>query len=286
MWAKNNDVLLDVHALRSTKNTLVLPIQKNIYTYEEMDMDYDVIFITNPTAEHWNTFLKIKDKTKHLFIEKPVFDQSHYLMQDVKIPKNSVYYVAAPLRYHPVLRYLKEELYNHSVYSVRAICSTYLPNWRPKIDYRRNYSAYQKLGGGVSLDCIHEWDYLTYLFGFPGEVLHFKGKFSHLEISSDDLSVYIGKYPDKLIELHLDYFGIKDQRYVEIHTADECLVGDFINYEIRYLKSGNKVSFSEDKNEIYIRELNAFFDMINGTRKNDNDIFYANRVLKLSEGDK
>ena len=124
------------------------------------------------------------------------------------------------------------------------------------------------------------------MFGFLGEVLHFKGKFSHLEISSDDLSVYIGKYPDKLIELHLDYFGIKDQRYVEIHTADECLVGDFINYEIRYLKSGNKVSFSEDKNEIYIRELNAFFDMINGIRRNDNDIFYANRVLKLAEGDK
>lgn len=105
-------------------------------------MDYDVIFITNPTAEYWNTFLKIKNKTKHLFIEKSVFDQSYYLMQDVKIPKNSVYYVAALLRYYPVLRYLKEEIYNHSIYSVRAICSTYLPNWRPKIDYRRNYSAY------------------------------------------------------------------------------------------------------------------------------------------------
>ena len=71
---------------------------------------------------------------------------------------------------------------------------------------------------GVSIDLIHEWDYLTWLFGFPDEVCNFRGKYSDLEIDSDDHSVYIAKYPDKQISLSLDYFGRIERREIELST--------------------------------------------------------------------
>ncbi|WP_298654045.1 Gfo/Idh/MocA family oxidoreductase, partial [uncultured Proteiniphilum sp.] len=61
------------------------------------------------------------------------------------------------------------------------------PDWRPNTDYKKSYSAKKEEGGGVSIDLIHEWDYLIYLFGFPQEVYNLQGKFSHLDINSEDL---------------------------------------------------------------------------------------------------
>lgn len=75
------------------------------------------------------------------------------------------------------------------------------------MDYRTVYSAHKDMGGGVTIDLIHEWDYLVELFGKPEKMYNFKGTYSHLEIDSDDLSVYIAQYPTLLCEVHLDYFG-------------------------------------------------------------------------------
>ena len=102
---------------------------------------------------------------------------------------------------------LKDLLPTLHPYCARVICSSYLPDWRPGVDYRTVYSAHKALGGGVTIDLIHEWDYLVDLFGVPQQLYNFKGTYSDLEIDSDDLSVYIAKYPTLLAEVHLDYFG-------------------------------------------------------------------------------
>lgn len=65
------------------------------------------------------------------------------------------------------------------------------------------YSAHKALGGGVTIDLIHEWDYLVDLFGVPETICNIRGKYSDLEIDSDDLSIYIAQYPTLLAEVHL-----------------------------------------------------------------------------------
>lgn len=210
---------LEIEAVRRAEST-VCDEQKylsKIYnSYVELPDDYDVIFITNPTEYHAETLLALQNKAKHFFIEKPVVSlNTEPLLDGFAVRKNSIYYVACPLRYHKVIQYLKENLVVDDVLSIRAICSSYLPDWRPNTDYRKTYSAKASLGGGVSIDLIHEWDYISYLFGFPSFVKMIKGKISELEIDSDDYSIYIAKFKSMIAEVHLDYFGrVPDRKSV------------------------------------------------------------------------
>lgn len=272
---------------RKSSGALQQSAEKIVTTfYTEDDCipdDYDVIFITNPTYLHYDTIKKYSNKTKSMFIEKPVFEDATVNTSDLALDENGVYYVACPLRYTEVLQYIKNNVDLKTVYSARAICSSYLPDWRQGTDYRKSYSAHLEQGGGVSIDLIHEWDYMTYLFGKPNQVLNYRGKFSHLEIDSDDLSVYIAKYDNMIAEVHLDYFGRKPIRELQLFTTDETIVADIANSEIRYLKKNKSIQFDEDRNSYQLKEIENFFDIIEEKIRNENNIEMALATLKIAK---
>ncbi|MCR4738690.1 MAG: Gfo/Idh/MocA family oxidoreductase [Lachnospiraceae bacterium] len=257
-----------------------------VYTdEEELPGDYDVIFITNPTEYHADTLVKLHDRSKHFFIEKPVATlDTIETLDKISFREDSVYYVACPLRYNDVIRYLKKEIDPERVISVRSISSSYLPDWRPGTDYRKSYSAHRDMGGGVGIDLIHEWDYLTWFFGFPDSVKSFTGKISGLEIDSDDHAIYIARYKNMIAELHLDYFGRQSIREVELFTDEDTIIGDIINGTVRYLKEGKTVSLQKERDAYQKRELEYFLDLIEGGKKPQNDVENAIKVLKLTQG--
>lgn len=259
---------------------------RKVYTKcEELDMEYDVIFITNPTEYHIKTLIETMEYGKNFFIEKPISSVSRIKEAEaIQFKKKAVYYVACPLRYNAVILYLKNNVDFQKVISVRSISSSYLPEWRPGKDYRETYSASKELGGGVSVDLIHEWDYLTFLMGMPRKVFYMGGKKSTLEIDSDDYAVYIAEYLDKIVELHLDYFGRKTIRQIMIFTDDDTICGDLVNNRIEFMKTGKIIDFMEERDDYQIRELVHFLEMIEGKTESDNDIAHAINVLKLAQG--
>lgn len=253
----------------------------NVYKIDEfIPSFYDIVFIVNDTSVHIETLNLMKDYSNNFFIEKPLSLNLNGF--ELKNYKNKKIYIACPMRYSSVMDYLKKNIDFTKVYSVRVICSTYLPDWRPTIDYRNNYSAKKELGGGVTLDLIHEWDYLTYLIGFPEKVFNLNKKVSHLEISSDDLSVYIAEYKDKLVEVHLDYFGRTPTRKVELFLKEGTIVGDFIENSI-ILENKEKIVLQ--KEDIYVKEMNNFLNIIFDEKDNFNDLEHAYKVLKLIKGE-
>lgn len=280
---------LNIDALRrpNSNNSEKLDYITNIFVKaDELQNDYDVIFLTNPTEYHAEVLVQLQDHAKHFFIEKPVASiDTIDKLKELKQRRESVYYVACPLRYTNVIQYLKEIIDPNKVYSVRSISSSYLPEWRPGTDYRNTYSAHRDLGGGVAIDLIHEWDYLTFLFGMPTDVKSFIGKVSNLEIDSDDYAIYIARFADKMVaELHLDYFGREAVRKIEIYTEEDTIVGDLIAGEVRYLKAGKVIDLKTERDEYQQRELRHFIDAINGKTDSQNDISEAIRVLKLTQG--
>lgn len=259
-------------------------IKKEFYSIGMIKDSYDVIFVTNPTELHYKTLMALNNYSNNFFIEKPVFSNENVSIENFVQDDCKTYYVACPIRYNNVIQYLKKNVDYSEVFSARSICSSYLPDWRKGIDYRESYSAQKALGGGVSIDLIHEWDYLTYLMGFPQKTSSFIDKVSKLEIDSDDIAIYVGKYLDKYIELHLDYFGRKAVRNIELYLCDETIRGDIQNGMVYFLRSGEEIDCSEERDSYQVRELEHFFDIVNGKCRNDNDISNAVKVLKLAKG--
>ena len=142
------------------------PLVSNSYLYADdipAARQYDVVFVTNPTSMHYETVERFAVHTKSFFIEKPIFDSTTVDEKIFESIKDIPSYVACPLHYNTVLQYVKQHINPDDVICARAMSSSYLPDWRPGQDYRNTYSAHKDLGGGVSIDLIHEWDYLSYL---------------------------------------------------------------------------------------------------------------------------
>ena len=241
---------------------------------------YDVMVVANPSQLHRETLAAVKDKAGFFFVEKPVFTEA--LAADALAPyvDERKFYVACPIRHTKVYGFLAEFVPQNKVFCARAICSSYLPEWRPGTDYRRTYAA-QEGSGGVKLDLIHEFDYLFTLFGLPKESYLLDGKFSDLELKSVDGVSFVGKYPQMTLELHLDYYGRIARREIELYTAEDVAVCDFIKAEIRFLKSGRRIDLAEERNEYCLREIGYFFDFVLSGAKNINSIPYANNIINF-----
>lgn len=286
---KEDNVKLSIDAVRRNgkKGTdeIFECIDNVLCSADDLKKEYDVIFITNPTEYHIATLESTTAVGKNFFIEKPIASLSQVEKAEGYVKKDrAIYYVACPLRYNAVIQYIKNNINPENVISVRSISSSFLPEWRPGQDYRDTYSAHKALGGGVSIDLIHEWDYLTYLFGMPEKVNYLGGRKSNLEIDSDDYAIYIGEYKDKIVELHLDYFGRNTIRDVTLFTKEDTIIGDIANNRISFLKSGEVIDFKEQRDDYQIREMRHFLNMIDGKVKQDSDIVHAVSVLKLTQG--
>ena len=291
-YLEMNDCSFRIDAIRSgIQNPLdneTEPYITDQYTYQdEIPTDYDIIFITNPTSMHRESIIKYGKCARNLFIEKPVMSAGNYLLDGW--PEGVICYVACPLRYTQVLQYVKQMIDCDKAYCVRAICSTYLPDWRQGIDYRDSYSAHRDMGGGVSIDLIHEWDYITWLFGRPDNIYCIRDNVSELEVDSDDIAVYVGRSADRVYELHLDYFGKEEVRGLEIYMPDQTVKIDIRNGRIHFARKGKRqdddITFSEDRNAYQMREIEHFFQIIEGECENDNTVEHAVDILKLTQGE-
>lgn len=258
------------------------------YLYGEELADnqqYDIVFVTNPTSMHEEAVRLFIGHAKTLFIEKPVFGTTYgdeeLLRQLDGIPN----YVACPLRYNPVLQYVHESGLCKDAIAVRAICSSYLPDWRPNTDYRQCYSAHRDMGGGVGIDLIHEWDYLTWLLEMPEECHAIQTKLSGLEIDSDDLAIYIARTKTTGIEVHLDYFGREAIRQLKVFLPDDTVRCDILKGTITYLKSGEQLQLDAERNAFQMKEIAHFFDIVDKKIVTDSSARHAVQVLKIAKGE-
>lgn len=226
----------------------------------------DIAFITNPTYLHIETALECTKRNINLFIEKPLsysLEKINELEKEIKKRKLFAY-VAYNLRFHPVIKNLKEMISKDTkpIY-FRVICSSNLPDWRPEQDYSKSYSAKKELGGGVILDSSHEFDYIRWLFGEIKNISGVYGKISNLNINSEDFAEAQITCNSKITgNLHLDYFNPNTQRKIMIYYDDKYVEGDLIENTIKIIKKdGEKIIRHKcEKNETYIKQLEYFFE--------------------------
>lgn len=280
---KEKNIDLEIDALSSHPNKEYDNVSNVYYSFETLPNHYDIIFICNLTSLHYETLEKTKNKAKMFFVEKPVFSSAINSLSSFYYENKEKYYVACPLRYTNVIEYVQHHIPKDSILSIRSICSSYLPEWRPHVDYRKIYSARKELGGGVIIDLIHELDYITYLLGIPKEINGYYNQISALEINSEDIATYIAKYDHSIVEIHLDYFGRIPRREIEILTDNNVIIGDLNKNIIKFLCEDKEINFDEKINDRYIKELTYFLEIYFKNIENKNDLIHANQILGLAE---
>lgn len=275
---------LEVDLLRYTSSDVPEGVQKVFTSADLIDADYDAVFITNPTAAHYETLLALLDRSDFFFIEKPVFDRSDVDIAPL-LRTDKFFHVACPLRFTNVIQWVRDNVPYDSILGVRCISSSYLPDWRPSIDYRQTYSAHAEMGGGVEIDLIHEFDYVCSLLGLPTSVKSIMGKVSNLEIDSNDIALYIADFGGKTAEVHVDYYGRYPIRRMEVFTLEDTYVCDLLESRVFALKSGETIDFGEVRNDFQLKEMRYFVECMSSHSKPVNGIEEAIRVLGIVKGD-
>ena len=153
------------------------------------------------------------------------------------------------------------------------------------------YFILKELGGGVVLTCIHEIDYLHWFLGQVDDVVSFSGKHSDLELNVDDLSTALLKFKKNIIaEIHLDFFQRKEFRSCKIigkngiiyWDSDSNLVKLFDINENKWIEI-LKIS-NYDRNQMFMKELEYYFDCINHNKEPMNTVIESKEVLKIALG--
>ncbi len=273
----------NLYALRSSVNTTSVEGVTNIYKLDELKVKPDFVIISNPTNLHAQAISQCIEMGIPLFIEKPLFDTLDNKDALVKEVEDSgiLTYIACNLRFHPAIRFLKEQLDGKRINEVNIYCGSYLPDWRPGRDFRSIYSANADMGGGVHLDLIHEIDYCYWIFGQPQQTHAIRRNASHLDISATDYAHYSLTYEKFVANITLNYFRKDTKRSVEILSDDSTWIHDLPKCEITDHK-GN-IIFKQDYKilDTYTDQMRYFLNHLKEKKEPMNGIAEAFNVLQI-----
>ncbi len=273
-----------VYALRHEPNAAALAGVVNIYKHSEIPTDLDFVIIANPTSKHQASLELLLHLKVPFFIEKPVFSnllEKQSLLNQIR-ESNLTTYVACNLRFHPVIIFLQEKMKEKKPIEMSVYCGSYLPDWRPGTDYRKNYSAIKALGGGVHLDLIHELDYTVYLLGFPHNSHSYRAKKSSLGIDTSDIAHYVFDYEHTTAFITLNYYRKIPKRTIEIVWEDTIWKADLLTSSIE--DEEGKLIFKEEfqMQNTYKMQLEYFMSCLKLGKEPMNTIQEAFETLKLT----
>lgn len=276
-----------IAALRSGKKDVDSSGINNIYTIDELPNKPDFAIISNPTHLHAEYIRELAIRDIPMMIEKPALhslEDADVLLDLIK-RNNSFTYVACNLRFHPCIHVLRNYLATNKskVNEVSMYCGSYLPDWRPNINFKEAYSANLNMGGGVHLDLIHELDYTTWLFGHPLKFSGFQSNVSTLQIDAPDYAHYLLNYANFNATVILNYFRRESKRSVEIVFDDITLKADLINNRV---VNGKGELLFEDVNfsvlETYSLQMKYFIDKLSKQELPMNTFEDSLDVLKIA----
>ena len=288
----------NIEIIVCTKRKNLKFLNKKIKTYnslyESLKENPDIGFVTNETSYHIPIAINLAKQKLDLFLEKPLSNSMinvRTLAETVK-KNNLITQMGCNFRFHPCLMKIKKIIEKGTIGRIivaRVESGSYLPDWHPYEDYRFGYAARKDLGGGIVLTCIHEIDYLYWFFGDVKEVFSITGKFSDLEVTSDDMSSVILRFKNNIIaEVHLDYFQRPDFKSCKIKGTKGTIYWNSDHNEVKiYLTKENRWKTvmklkNFQRNQMFIDEIKHFLKCVETRKSTINDVKQGIGALKIS----
>jgi predicted dehydrogenase len=257
----------------------------NLYSTSNLeDYNFSFIIISTPTFLHEQNLKELEYLKLPFFIEKPISDTlniKNYLFRYDDFQT----YVACNLRFLDSLCFLKNKcnLSELRINEVNVYAGSYLPDWRPNINYKENYSALPEKGGGVHIDLIHEIDYVYWFFGKPKDKKSYFKSNSSIDIKSIDYANYILEYDYFTVSIILNYYRKDSKRYIEVITDKHSFYIDLLNNEV--FRDNISIFKSEQKIiDTYKAQLEYFIDVLNKKETSFNTLKDGVEVLNICIG--
>lgn len=205
----------------------------------------DLAVIATPSMRHLEALQALLPAQIPCYVEKPVITtdaqaaELEQLLASLSVHPATL--VGCNLRHLPSLQRVRTLLQTGAIgRPVRASLQVgqWLPDWRPEQDYRQSYSADPARGGGVALDLVHELDAARWLFGEFDQVCAVGGRYSRLEIGSEDsAAIILGRATGPAVAVGLDYVARKPMRRYEIIGDEGSLIWDLIERRLEHVSS-------------------------------------------------
>lgn len=278
------NVSFKAYAIRSSSKSVKHEGVEDILRLEEMPEPPTFAVISSPTVMHKEHILKAMELGCPLFIEKPPTLSSTDTVEVLREAeaRETINYVGCNLRFLECLKVTKDLLYSKiaEIQEVSVYAGSYLPDWRPEQSFRDSYSSQALMGGGVHLDYYHEFDYISWILGFPTDTYRHMTSKSHLKINAPDYAHFVFSYPHFTASLTLNYFRKQPKRSFEIVGKDWLIEVDVLKNCVK--KNGELIYKSDQRIlDTYSTQMKQFLAGIQTQNNFDNSLSYSLRVMKM-----
>jgi predicted dehydrogenase len=218
---------------------------------------FDAVAVATETSRHAAELAELHrlGYAGLVLVEKPVCAQSDELEI---LPATDQVFVGYNLRFHPVVRALRDALtQDHSPIVAAQFCvGQSLRSWRPGRDQATVYSAFRKTGGGILRDLSHELDLATWLFGMLEQVSAIGGRYGAQTVDSDDAwSILASSASCPQISIAMNGIDQVARRSIAVTSLDQTYQADLIGGILSIGASSTAVA--TDRDESYRRMWQA-----------------------------
>lgn len=231
----------------------ILPDCKVYSDYINALHDYnpDAVFVMTPTKMHVEMALDAIASGAHVFIEKPLSNNTQGI-EELKLlakKKNKKVMVGFCFRYHEALleakRLLNEQKIGRLV-SVRALMG------EPFYDIHPNYMDlyYSRYSGAFEL--VHDLDLAIWFSNQDiSEVSGFYGSYSDMGMLSPDVVEILLRFKDRCIaNVHLDFFQTPRRRQIDLIGTKGIILVEFASWDQARLSI-----FTRDTMKYFIQDI-------------------------------
>lgn len=228
---------------------------------------YDFGLVCTPNSLHLEHCLLLASFGIPFFCEKPLYVEKDtskwFALTSLVNEQNLVNMIGCNLRFEPTIENVKNSLSN-SIRNVTARFGYDLRKWHNDGKHLQSYSANKHMHGGITFDCIHEFDYLYHWFGEIQSMNLVQEKRTDVTVDTEDyVSGEILFKNGTTAFIELDYIEERYTRFFELDMSN----GEMIRVDV------------QPTNDDYVKEISYFVDRVASGEKCMNDIHEASRLI-------
>jgi len=258
-----------------------------------IDAKPGIVMVSSEAPKHDLYLDQILDLDAFVMIEKPVAassEQAKQILNRSETLQNTTV-VAYNLRFSRALNVVKTALTDGmigTIHSANVVVGQNLSFWRPDRNIRETVSSSRDKGGGVLRELSHEFDYLSYLFGWPQAVVGMTGKQHFTEFDVEDTALAVLRYGSStapiLVALTMDFTRQNTTRTCEIVGSDRTIKWNVLTGKVTLHGSNNEIEILfEDEDDLAQTRAKMWSDAMNKDASVFCDLKTAHHHLQVIE---